>query len=117
MRATTLSKNIWNAIGDLANQNRSPREIFLQKVIKRDAESKLVWTEEFGQLAIPIFGFDYLVEYIDSADTSVVRRTVVATAIVPAINDLVVIVDMWGAQRFPVCLGKMISTGKFWEPQ
>jgi hypothetical protein len=134
MKATNLSRAIWNAMADLARRSQAPREIFFSEVVKADAISNLVWTKDFGDVAIPLVAFEYAFAYYDTqptgnvtagqpVKTKSVRREDVTHknanfkthVICPSVGDLVVILDVWGVRRFPVCIGLLQATGKAWE--
>lgn len=123
MIASDLSPDLWQAVIDLVNRSRSAREIFFQYVIRRDITDKLIWTAEYADTPIPLFGFDYLIYYYDTVagggppfdKNTVVRREAITQVQVPKIGELVAILDMWGAQSQPICIGKVYSTGNYWD--
>lgn len=134
MIATQLSRYIWNSIADLANRSSSPREIYYCAVTKADPARNLIWAKDFADIAIPLVSFEYAFAYYDTAPTGAnvvagvplptkqVRREDVThrnknfktQIICPKKGDIVVVIDPWGAKRFPICVGLINSTGA-WE--
>lgn len=118
MRATGLAPNIWNAIADLIRRESPKREVRTGRVIKRDVAKAHIWLEEFGQTAIPLVAFDHSFDYFDTSDTGVERRTLQpsdAKIVVPRVGELVVVLDMMGNRRFPMCLGVLKSKAGYWQ--
>jgi hypothetical protein len=130
--ATDLKASIWNAIADLVNRSQSPREVYFSKVTRADDILNIVWVEDFGTRSIPLVGFTQTIEYYDTvpdnADlgTGVVAKhqekrsdpenPVFATKYkCPRKGDVVIILDPWGAKRFPICIGVIQSRAGFWE--
>ncbi len=118
MIANDLTPEIWNAISNLVGRSSTPRQIWFCKVAKVDAIRNLIWTEEFGQMAIPLAGFELEVTYYDThgnPDEYVDRKTAKIKVVAPKKGSLVLILDPEGAKRFPVCLGVIQSKTGFWE--
>lgn len=127
MIARDLTREIWNAIADLVERSRSPREIYYAKVARSDQERKLVWVKDFGELAIPLVAFDVLGATYDNhpssenvteglpCPTTTTKRGVPTSVVCPKKGELVVILDPWGAKRFPICIGVIQSSKGFWE--
>lgn len=134
MKATNLSRAVWNAIADLTKRSTSPREVYFSEVVKADLVSNLIWTKDFGDVAIPLVAFEFSFAYYDTqptgnvtsgqpVNTKSVRREDVTHknenfkthVICPSVGDLVVILDAWGAKRFPICVGLLNAGGKAWE--
>lgn len=127
MIARDLSREIWNGIADLVGRSRSPREVYYAKVSRSDPENNLVWVKDFGEIAIPLVAHGHFMHYYDEHPTgaNVVDGTPVATQTTkrkgtveiacPNKGDLVVILDPWGAKRFPICIGVIQSNKGFWE--
>lgn len=130
--ASDLAGSIWNAISDLVARSQQPREIYFARVTKADKIRNLIWTEDFGGLAIPLVSHTYSFSYFDTIpDTADLGTGVVAkhlqkredpanplyrTAIIcPSKGDTVVILDAFGAKRFPICVGVIQSKTGFWE--
>jgi hypothetical protein len=133
MSAGNLSSNVWNAIYDAIARSAKPREITFGKVVKRDATKKLVWLEEFGDLAIPLVTFGFTFEHFDSVPlgnaapgnpwdtTKVLRRDTTGTnphyqvkIVVPKVGQLVAVLNPSGTRRFPMCVGVVQSTD-YWQ--
>lgn len=132
--ATDLSASLWNAIADEIRRQQSNREIYFVKVKKADAKKKLIWTEDFGDLAIPLVALSQSISYFDTVpvgdavsgqpigtqkqkredktQSNPVYRTEIVT---PKKGDLVIVLDPWGARRFPFCIGTIQSKPGFWE--
>jgi hypothetical protein len=118
MRATQLTPNIWNAIADLVRRESPKREVRTGRVIKRDEKKGHIWLEEFGQTAIPLVTFDLDFEYFDTTATEVKKRKLQASdakIVVPRVGELVVVLDMMGNRRFPMCLGVIKSKSGYWQ--
>lgn len=126
MIANDLSRGIWNGIADLVQRSRAPREIYYAKVARADEKKKLIWCKDFGDLAIPLvahggFGFYYDTRPTGSVTdgqpvaTEKAKTRMVMEIACPAKGDLVVILDPWGAKRFPICIGVIQSSKGFWE--
>lgn len=134
MIAHNLSRQIWNGIADLVGRNRGQREIYFVKVARADAKKNLIWVKDFGELAIPLVSHGYSFAYYDTipvgnvtsgqpVDTNFIRRedktntnkNFQTEVICPKKGDLVVVLDPWGAKRFPVCIGLIQSSSGFWE--
>jgi hypothetical protein len=132
MRATSLSGSIWNAMADLVRRSSSPREIYFSEVTKTDAERGLVWCKDFGDVAIPIVVSVQAFAYYDTVPTGIVGSAVttrvekredkthrnanyLTDVVVPPRGEVVVILDPWGAKRFPVCLGVLTGGADAWR--
>lgn len=131
MHATRLSRSIWNAVADLARRSQNPREIYFSEVTKADPANSLIWAKDFGDVAIPLVAFRRSFAYYDTVPTGVSGSDVTTevarredkshtnanflTSIVcPKKGELVVIIDPWGAKRFPMAVGVLDSPGA-WE--
>lgn len=124
LRATGLSRSIWNGIADLARRSQSPREIYFSEVTKTDEVRRLVWAKDFGDVAIPLVAFASWFAYYDTqADGSVQRRddpthvneNFRTHVVMPRRGDVVVVLDPWGAKRFPIVVGTFLSVAGAWE--
>lgn len=133
--ATDLSGELWNSIADQIARSASPREIYFVKVKKADKKKLLIWTEDFGDMGIPLVSFTTTFAYFDTQPTgaNVVAGTPLptkkvkredktqvnpafqATLICPKVGQTVVVLDPWGAKRFPFCIGVIQSKQGFWE--
>lgn len=121
MRATNLSRSVWNAVADLARRSQTPREVYFSEVSRADPARNLVWVKDFGDTSIPLVAFDSSFAYYDTIQTGeVVRRddptneNYQTKTVCPKKGDLVVILDPWGAKRFPICVGLLHASGA-WE--
>lgn len=133
MIANSLSGNVWNAIYDAVARIVPPREITFGKVVRRDQAKRLVWLEEFGDLAIPLVYFGYTFEHFDTEPTGNVvagvpmptiktlRRDTTqtnphyqVTVMVPAVGQMVAILNPRGTKRFPMCVG-VIQGKDYWQ--
>jgi len=132
MPANDLGKNVWNGIADLVRRSQSPREVYFVSVTKADKVRSLVWAKEFGDVAIPLVGFSRSFAYYDTVPTGVSGATVttekqkrsdatnknsnyLAHVVCPSVGDLIVVLDPWGAKRYPICVGVIQSRSGFWE--
>ena len=125
MEADSLAPNLWNAITELVMRGASAREITIGRVTKRDTVNKVIWLEEFAETAIPLVAFDYSFAYYDTDNTGAVKKREDKTdtdpayrtkMLVPKVGQQVVILDMWGNRRFPVCVGVIQSKlGSYWQ--
>lgn len=135
MQATDLSPEIWNAIADLVTRSQSSREIYFVTVKSRDAVRKLIYVEDFGDIGIPLVAHHLSYSYFDTQPTganvvagvplptkSVKREDVTqqnpafrTEIVLPAVGQLVVVLDPWGAKRFPICIGQIHSKSGYWE--
>jgi len=132
MPANDLGKNVWNGIADLVRRSQSPREVYFVAVTKADKTRNLVWAKEFGDVAIPLVGFLRSFAYYDTVPTGVSGATVttekqkrsdatnknanyLAQVVCPSVGDLIVVLDPWGAKRYPICVGTIQSRSGFWE--
>ena len=132
MRATSLSRSIWNAMADLSRRSSSPREVYFSEVTKTDSERGLVWCKDFGDVAIPLLVSAQAFAYYDTVPTGVSGSTVttrverredathsnanyLTKAVVPKRGEIVVVLDAWGAKRFPVCLGSLSGGPDAWK--
>lgn len=131
MHATQLSRSIWNAMADLARRSQSPREVYYSEVTKTDIANGLIWAKDFGDVAIPLVAFVQTFAYYDTVPTGV-SGLAVTTRVdkredksganenfhtkvsFPKKGDVVVILDPWGAKRFPVCLGLLRANRGAW---
>lgn len=122
MRATDLHPKLWNAIANFVGKSTSTREIYFVSVTKVDAVRKIIYAEDFGNIGIPLVAHTSTFSYYDTqADGSVKKREdpdnpAFQTEIVcPSVGQLVIVLDLWGAKRFPVCLGVVQSKPGFWQ--
>lgn len=134
MQATDLTPEIWNAIADLVGRSQSSREIYFVKVTKTDKVNRLIWAQEFGDLAIPLVSHGFSFAHYDTipvgnvtsgqpVDTQKQRRedktqsnpAYQVEIITPKKGQVVCVLDMWGAKRFPICIGLVQSKRGFWE--
>lgn len=123
-----FSHSEWQAIQGLINRTiQEGGEYFVQDiVVKSDPVRKVIWTKEFGDQAIPLFGFDYQVKYFQNLTDSntgspnynpvqklVPRKTVAYSKeveiLTPRKGDVVLIARHMGARRLPKCLGVLKS--------
>lgn len=128
MHATNLSRAIWNGIADLVQRNKSPREVYFAEVTRSDAAAGLVWTKDFGDVGVPLVSHIYSFAYYDTvptgnatdgepvataserrSDPTNTNRNFLTTIVCPKKGDVVVILDPWGARRFPICVGRLLS--------
>jgi hypothetical protein len=82
------------------------------RVIKRDANKRLVWLKELGDQPIPVVGFDYEVKYYDTdnaGNTQPKKATV--SPVTPDVGEHVFVVLEMGEQSLPRCLGTIQGTG------
>lgn len=132
MHATQLSRSIWNAMADLARRSQTPREVYFSEVTKVDVANKLIWARDFGDVAIPLVAFDRYFAYYDTVPTGISGASVntrvdrredrthtnenyLTQLVSPRVGDVVVVLDPWGAKRFPVCLGLLRVNSKAWS--
>lgn len=124
MIASDLAKGIWNGIADLVQRSQSAREIYYVKVTKSDPLKLLVWADDFGDTAIPLVAHNSSFAYFDTTNTGTsIKREDKSNAnplfqthlICPKVGDLIVVLDPWGAKRFPICIGTIQSRKGFWE--
>lgn len=121
MRASDLSPAIWNSIADLVQRSQSSREIFFCKVTRADKVRKLVWTDDFGGTAIPMVAHTFSFSYFDTTSSDVQKRddpdnpAHQTQIIVPKVGQTIVVLDPWGAKRFPFCIGVIQSKSGYWE--
>lgn len=121
MRASDLSPAIWNSIADLVKRSQSPREIYFCIVTKSDKTRRLVWAAEFGGTAIPMVSLTYSFAYYDTTSSDVQRRddpdnpAHQTQIVVPKVGETIVVLDPWGAKRFPFCIGVVQSRSGYWE--
>lgn len=96
------------------------RTMSFQRVVKRDDVKHLVWTHTHGETAIPLVGFERAFSYFDTQpsgtlikrdDPSHTNPNLLTRIITPRVGQTVVILEPWGNQRFPVCLGVILSRG------
>jgi len=85
------------------------------KVIRVDANNKLVWAAEFGDTPIPLFAHYYQVSYTykDASGRTVIGKTVPYSnnveVLVPKVGDIILVAQHLGTQGLPKCLGVLIS--------
>jgi hypothetical protein len=116
--ASDLTAEIWNAIADLIQRSQSPREIYFVKVKKVDKKAKLIWADDFGDLAIPLVSHDFSFSHFDTQpsgtllkrqDTTQTNPAYRVEIVLPKVNQIVIVLDPWGAKRFPICIGTFQS--------
>lgn len=100
-----------------------PESIVVQgKVIKADPLKNVIWLNEFGDQPIPLFSFDYDVEYFDTEPTGNVtsgspvttqlqKKKARVKAVCPKVGDTVLVLKQYGSRRLPKCVGVLRSTG------
>lgn len=125
MEADALTPALWNAIADAISRALPGRNMSFGRVIKRDVTDKVVWLEEFGETAIPLCAFDSSFAYYDTQQDGTVKRredkgdtdaAFRTKMLVPKVGQLVVIIDLFGNRRFPVCVGVLQSKlGSYWQ--
>lgn len=132
MRATSLSRSIWNSLADLAKRTQSPREIYFSEVTRVDETRLLIWANDFGDVAIPLVAFRRAFAYYDTVPTGVSGSVVTTRVdrredkthtngnyethlICPKVGDVVVILDPWGARRFPMAVGLLSNLQDAWN--
>jgi hypothetical protein len=127
-----IDNHEWNAIRDMIQQLLPAESVVFDRVTKRDTVDKLVWTKEYGNLALPLVSFQYGFAYYDTQLTAnptntfpvrshQVRREDLTNQnvnfktrlIVPKVGDMVVILDRYGVKRHPVCIG-VTESKNFW---
>lgn len=127
-----ISNQEWNAIRDMIQQLLPAESVVFDRVTKRDTVDKLVWTKEYGNLALPLVSFQYGFAYYDTqlnanptnalpVRSHQVRREDLTNQnvnfktrlIVPKVGDMVVILDRYGIKRHPVCIG-VTESKNFW---
>lgn len=122
--ATDLTNDLWNAIADLVSRSVAPREVYFVKVKKSDTKQLVIWTEEFGDIGIPLVALPTSFVYYDTlANGTVAKREdrtgtnpLFQTKVVcPKPGETVVVLDPTGAKRFPICIGVIHSKSGFWE--
>lgn len=121
-------------MADLARRSQSPREVYFSEVVDSDPVKLLIWAKDFGDVAIPLVAFQYAFAYYDTVPvgdahdgepiaTSLLRRddkthrnkNFLTSVVCPSKGDLAVVLDPWGAKRFPICIGTLASTDGAWE--
>jgi hypothetical protein len=113
--ATDLAPALWNAIADEIRRQQSSREIFFVKVTKVDTKRKIVWADDFGSMGIPLVTLPFQFDYYDGTPTGVIKKTAIPEVMTPKVGQTIVVLDAWGAKRFPVCIGILQSKPGFWE--
>jgi hypothetical protein len=129
-----LERGEWNAIRDLVLSMLPSKTMSFAKVIKRDEKKKLIWTKEYGKTAIPLVDFERSFQYYDTQPTGanvaagvplptkLVKKedklqknpNLLTAIVVPRVGQTVIILEQWGNQRAPICIGVILSTGH-WE--
>lgn len=124
MQATDLSHDVWNAIADLIGRSGASRQVYFVKVTKADTAKLLVWTEEFGDTAIPLVAPTFKFAYFDTLQDGSKQKMEDVTEkndiyqthiICPKSGDDVVVIDADGSRRFPFCIGVIQSKSGYWE--
>lgn len=132
--ASDLSQQLWNGIADLVRRSGGKREIYFVTVTRNDKVNNLVWAKDFGDVAIPLvahtYGFAYYDTVPDEANLGTgaisrhqVRREDKTNAnsnfkthiICPKVGEVIVVLDPWGAKRYPICIGVIHSGRGAWE--
>jgi hypothetical protein len=123
LRADELHSDIWNRIGTMIDRTRARPEIRFGKVVRRDERRRLVWLEDYGDLAIPLVAFHFGFSYYDTdetgqpqlrSDPSGDNTSYQTKLLVPKVGERVVILDSGGAKRFPFCVG-VIQSSEYWQ--
>jgi len=123
MEATRLSPELVNGIGREIERATANFEIVFGKVTKRDDTKKVIWLEQYGDLAIPLVSFVTGFSYYDTdasgylqlrRDPTGENAAFQTTIITPRVGQMAVILDPGGQHRFPLCVGVIQSTG-YWQ--
>lgn len=112
-----ISQRDWQQIQKYVEKRMAEAgEYFTQGiVIKNDQQNNLVWLKEFGDLAIPVFAFDYQVKYYyeDTSGNMQPRLTKPydreVSVLVPQVGETVLIARQLGSRNLPKCLGVIRS--------
>jgi hypothetical protein len=124
MQADNLTPAIWNAIADQIGRTAQQHEIVFSTVTKTDPTRRLIWTEDYGDMALPLVGFMTTFAYYDTQGDGSVKwcgdntqtNTAFQTQIVmPKVGDVAVVLDLAGARTYPICIGISLSEYGFWE--
>lgn len=121
MIANDLSAPVWNAIADLVQRSQLPREVYFCKVTKIDRARQIIWTEDFGAIGIPMVAHTFSFAYYDTTPTDVQHRddpgnpAFQVKIVMPKVGQVVIVLDPWGAKRFPICVGVIQSKSGYWE--
>lgn len=131
MRATDLSRAIWNGISDMVRRSEAPREFYFSEVVKSDPANNLIFVKDFGDVPIPLVAFARSFAYYDTVPTGVsglsvttrvdrredmahTNKNFLANVVCPSKGDVVVVVDPFGAKRFPFCVGVLVNGKGAW---
>lgn len=110
--------NIYRAI-----EAAAPTSIVVQgQVIKADPKRNLIWLKEFGDRPVPLYSFEYDIEYYDTepngnvtsgqpVPTQLVKKTARRKIVCPKVGDIVLVLQQHGSRRLPKCVGVLRSTG------
>lgn len=125
MEATNLAPALWNAIAEMVRKESTvPREVFFSAITKVDSESRLIYTDEFGDIAVPLVGFKLgFSTYDTQPDGVLVKRgedyemndAYQNRLIMPSVGEIAVIIDPEGARVHPFCVGVVQSGTGYWE--
>lgn len=124
MKATDLAPSIWNALFDQIERSKTAREIYFAKVTKADKTRKLIWVQDFGDLPIPLIGHNFSFSHYDTQANGTLKKredktqtnpTYLVEVVTPKVGQMAVILDPWGAKRYPVCIGVILSKSGYWE--
>lgn len=117
-----LDHEDWRQIYDALEKAQPSSTISQGKVIRADPLKNLIWLNEFGDQPIPLFGFDYDVEYFDTQPTGVatagspistqlVKKQARVKLVCPKVGDTVLVLKQHGSRKLPKCVGVLRSTG------
>lgn len=109
----TLTNDDVQTIWDMIRAIQTLNEVTYGKVTKRDEKRKLIWLADYGDQPIPVCGLEYEASFYDDDGTTVTKKTVKATPIIPKVGDLVVVLRQFGDRRLPKCVGVVLSKGGF----
>lgn len=107
-----LTDTDWRRIQSLINNSDRKRpEYFSQdKVIAVDQQRNVVFVKSYGDQAIPIYSFEYDVNYIDTVKGDRIKaRHTIAKPRLPKKGDTILIARHMGSGRLPKCLGILLS--------
>jgi len=119
-----ISNKEWDTIYESIERMQRGSEFVQGKVIKRDPVKNLIWIDNMGDIAIPIFAFDYIVKYYDKyinpdyifgsagAPKYVTEaKEAIVSVICPQLGDTVLVVKHYGSRILPKCIGVLKSSG------
>lgn len=101
-------RRVQKLIDDFA---RTVPEYFSQgEVVSVDKSRKVVFLKEFGDQPIPIFSFQFDVNYLDTGKNQHTKlRHTIATPRLPKKGDIVLVARQMGSRRLPKCIGVLQS--------